>query len=226
MRRTSGLTHRTTANDLGLRPCPSLMRGAFLKCLWHNPWLLERRMTDDTRQVTCIQCLGTGICEECFSRPLYWFMRCEDCEGTRRCFVCGGTGICSIGTKAACPTCGERFYFDDAACAACGKKLKASCPRCEGSGRCKQCSGRGCKFCLKSGKCSRCVGSGLDEIPNDYPASASRCPKCEGTGRCGEKWHEIWYAQRLYWCPECSNTGECPKCEGVGSYGGRPELIR
>ncbi len=131
------------------------------------------------RKVECEDCGGTGKsrCSHCGGSG---FESCPNCRGSGNvrtryfvnCGSCHGSGIQSFGIDAgqvSCPYChgtGQEERFDDDRCPTCGGDGRATCKRCQGSGRfgtCSSCKGKGevtCNECGGTGKCKECKGIG------------------------------------------------------------------
>lgn len=146
---------------------------------------------------TCKSCKGAGLCDDC--RGTGW-QRCPQCKGTRyvyvqetvSCKLCGGDGYYTgnRGNQIQCPQCAGKGNLTrdvPVKCSRCEGRGSIPCPKCQGTGRCMTCLGRGwvvpaganergmiestCAHCLGTGKCPTCGGYGT-------------CPSCRGSKRC------------------------------------------
>lgn len=75
----------------------------------------------------------------------------------------------------------------------------ATCPLCDGSGR--------CFFCSPGGPCYHCSGSG-----REMPGSEDECHICGGLGETGKGCDMCNYTRR---CKHCGGTGKVP-AEALG----------
>ena len=123
-------------------------------------------------QIRCPECHSSGKCSTCCGNAIFSFLTCDDCDGTRRCWVCGGSGETTRTPKLiACHRCETLLSDELKDCTHCGQSFTEECGLCSSTGTCYNCQGKGaislgllfrlaCNPCAGSGKCRKCHGFG------------------------------------------------------------------
>jgi len=136
-------------------------------------------------ELTCNDCKGSGICTKCGGQGQHI---CSSCHGTGNCHRCHGRG------RVTCTQCSgrgwvERGNGETSTCPTCHGKGKIDCPDCHtwkgSNGYCKRCDGSGyenCSKCNGTGKCYYCSGRGVVLCKNCIGTGEIKCTRCNGTG--------------------------------------------
>ncbi len=166
----------------------------------------------------CTKCKGHGyfasVCVHCLCRECRGSGRCATCggDGLTYCPQCRGTGYFTTRESRTCPVCrgSGKTRFSNQPCARCGGSgnitvnVDKPCPRCGGRKveRCTRCNGTGiCPACNGRGRAESCsVCKGLGRI-------ITECPYCKGSGIC-------LTCDGKGICRFCKGTGRCSACAG------------
>lgn len=85
------------------------------------------------------------------------------------------------------------------------------CDLCQGSEKCKYCSGEGCDECRESGFCPKCMSDAVESYGvDDEEMEVDDCGECDGTGTCQDCLFDSEDDDT------CGGSTICPACEGAG----------